>query len=44
MNRIRISDETLNCYGTWIIKVENVTETEDLLDAAAYEAHCAEEE
>ena len=30
-------------YGTWIIKVENVTETEDLLSAAEYEAFCAEE-
>ena len=30
-------------YGAWIIKVENVTDTEELLDAAAYEAHCAEE-
>lgn len=30
-------------YGTWIIKVENVTATEELLDAAAYEAFCAEE-
>ena len=30
-------------YGTWIIKVETVTDTEELLDAAAYEAFCAEE-
>lgn len=30
-------------YGAWIIKVENVTEEEDLLDAAAYETFCAEE-
>ena len=30
-------------YGTWIIKVENVTDTEELLDAAAYDAFCAEE-
>ena len=30
-------------YGTWIIKVENVIDTEELLDAAAYEAFCAEE-
>ena len=30
-------------YGPWIIKVENVTDTEELLDAAAYEAFCAEE-
>ena len=39
------SPESLNedPYGAWIIKVENVTEEEDLLDAAAYEAHCAEE-
>lgn len=40
------SPEKLNedPYGAWIIKVENVTDTEELLDAAAYEAHCAEEE
>ena len=39
------SPENLNedPYGAWIIKVENVTDEEDLLDAAAYEAHCAEE-
>ncbi len=39
------SPELLNedPYGAWIIKVENVTDTEELLDAAAYEAHCAEE-
>ena len=30
-------------YGAWIIKVENITDTEELLDAAAYEAHCATE-
>ena len=30
-------------FGAWIIKVENVTDTEELLDAAAYEAHCATE-
>ena len=27
----------------WIIKVSPVTDTEELLDAAAYEAHCAQE-
>ena len=27
-------------YGAWIIKVENVTDTEDLLTAAEYEAEC----
>lgn len=39
------SPENLNSdpYGAWIIKVENVTEEDELLDAAAYEAHCAEE-
>ena len=37
--------ETLNSdpYGAWIIKVEGVTDQEELLDAAAYEAFCAEE-
>ena len=30
-------------YAAWIIKVENVSETEDLLDADEYEAHCADE-
>lgn len=37
--------ESLNSdpYGAWIIRVENVTDTEELLDAAAYEAHCATE-
>ena len=37
--------ETLNSdpYGAWIIKVEGVSAQEELLDAAAYEAFCAEE-
>ena len=37
--------ETLNSdpYGAWIIKVEGITAQEELLDAAAYEAFCAEE-
>ena len=30
-------------YGAWIIKVEQITDTEDLLDADDYEAFCAEE-
>ena len=30
-------------YGAWIIKVDNITDTEELLDPAAYEAHCAAE-
>ena len=37
--------EALNSdpYGMWIIKVENISESEDLMDVAAYEAFCAEE-
>lgn len=31
-------------YGAWMIKVAEVEETEELLDAEAYEAFCAEEE
>ena len=30
-------------YAAWIIKVENVTETEELLEANEYEAHFAAE-
>ena len=30
-------------YGAWLIKVENVGDTSELLDAAAYEAFCAQE-
>ena len=30
-------------YGAWIIKVEQVNDYEDLLDADDYEAFCAEE-
>ncbi len=39
------SPENLNSdpYGAWIIKVEGITGREELLDAAAYEAFCAEE-
>lgn len=32
-----------NPYGAWLVKVEQLTGEEELLDAAAYEAHCAEE-
>ena len=40
------SPENLNedPYGAWIIKVEDVEDTEDLMDAEAYEAFCKEEE
>ena len=39
------SPELLNSapYESWIIKVENVTETEELLSAAAYDAFCETE-
>ena len=30
-------------YANWIIKVEEITDKEELLDAATYEAFCAEE-
>ena len=30
-------------YDAWLIKVENVSDTEELLDAVAYEAFCAHE-
>jgi len=42
---LEATPEELNSdpYGAWIIKVENVTEEEELLEAAAYEVHCAEE-
>ena len=28
-------------YGAWLVEVEAITGQEELLDAAAYEAHCA---
>ena len=39
------SPELLNNdpYGAWIIKVQDVTDTDELLDAAAYETFCAQE-
>ena len=30
-------------YEAWLVKVQNVTDTEELLDADAYEAFCATE-
>ncbi len=37
--------ESINAdpYGAWLVEVEDITGQEDLLDAAAYEALCAEE-
>ena len=42
---LEATPEELNAdpYGAWIIKVEQVTEEEELLEANAYEVHCAEE-
>ena len=39
------SPEQLNDdpYGAWIIKVESITQTEELLDASAYDAFCEQE-
>lgn len=39
------SPELLNSdpYGAWIIKVEGITDKEELLDAAAYEEFCVQE-
>ncbi len=39
------SPESLNSdpYGTWLIKVENFTEADDLMDAEAYKAFCEAE-
>ena len=30
-------------YGAWLVEVEDITDQKELLDAAAYEAHCAQE-
>lgn len=30
-------------YGAWLVEVEGITDQEELLDAAAYEAFCTEE-
>ena len=32
-----------DCYGAWLVKVSDVTDTEELLDAKAYEEVCANE-
>ena len=31
-------------YAAWMVRVTNITDTAELLDASAYEAACAEEE
>ena len=44
-NDLEDAPENLNSdpYGSWIIKIEGISDTEDLMDTAAYEAFCAEE-
>ena len=39
------SPELINedCYAAWFVVVEGITEHEDLLDGAGYEAHCEAE-
>ena len=38
--------ESINAdpYGAWLVEVEGISDQEELLDAAAYIAHCAQEE
>ena len=46
VNEAIVDDPALvnnDCYGAWLIKVSDVTGTEDLLDAKAYEEFCARE-
>lgn len=40
------SPENINSdpYGSWFVEVGSVSDKEELLDAGAYEKHCAEEE
>ena len=40
----KLDPEGLAWPGEPVIKVEQMTDEEELLDAAAYEAHCAAEE
>ena len=40
-NPALINEDT---YGAWFVKVTGISDTEELLDADAYEAVCAEEE
>ena len=39
------SPELINSdpYGAWLVEIGSITDTEELLDAAAYDALCAEE-
>ena len=38
--------ESINAdpYGAWLVEVEDITGQEELLDAAAYQALCAQED
>ena len=46
VNEAIVDDPSLvnsDCYGSWLIKVSDVSGTEELLDAKAYEEVCANE-
>ena len=46
VNEAIVDDPSLvnsDCYGSWLIKVKDVTGTDELLDAKAYEEVCANE-
>ncbi len=46
INEAIVDDPSLvnsDCYGAWLIKVSDVSGTDDLLDAKAYEEVCANE-
>ena len=38
-----VNEQVLDSYGAWLVKVENVTDCEELLDNKAYEEECAKE-
>ena len=46
VNEAIVDDPSLvnnDCYGSWLIKVKDVTGSDELLDAKAYEEVCANE-
>ena len=46
VNEAIVDDPSLvnsDCYGSWLVKVKDVTGTDELLDAKAYEEVCAQE-
>ena len=46
VNEAIVDDPSLvnsDCYASWLVKVKDVTGTDELLDAKAYEEVCAQE-